>query len=111
MRIRVQIQEIFKFENPTPFQTLATIDPICEFTIQLCMGGGTFFKVVGGGTTARQNNYRKILWFELETVTSHALKYDVIVKTPSEGLIHYFRQNYSTVITYQWTPWNSNTLL
>jgi len=54
-----------------------------------------------GGTTARQNNYRKILWFELETVTSHALKYDVIVKTPSEGLIHYFRQNYSTVITYQ----------
>jgi len=38
------------------------------------VGGGTFFKV--GGTS--QKNYRKYLWFELVTVTSQALKYDVI---------------------------------
>jgi len=31
-----------------------------------------------GGTSARQKNYRKILWFELSNVTSQALKYDVI---------------------------------
>jgi len=63
------------------------------------MGGGTFFKV--GGTNACQNSYRKILWFELETVTSQSLKYDGIAKTPNEGLIHYFRQNYTTVKTYR----------
>jgi len=32
----------------------------------------------GGGTSARQKYYRKFLWFELATVTSQALKYDVI---------------------------------
>jgi len=41
---------------------------------------GTFFKV--GGTIARQKNYRKFLWFELATVTSQAMKYDVITYTP-----------------------------
>jgi len=30
--------------------------------------------------------YRKFLWFELATVTSQALKYDVITYTPYEGL-------------------------
>jgi len=49
------------------------------------MGGGTFSK--WGGTSSRQKNYRKILWFELAIVTSQALKYGVIVCTPSEGLI------------------------
>jgi len=39
--------------------------------------GGTFFKV-WGGTNASQENYRKLLWFEFATVTSQALKYDVI---------------------------------
>jgi len=48
------------------------------------MGGGTSFKV--GGTSARQTNYRKFLRFELATVTSQALKYDVITYTPYEGL-------------------------
>jgi len=48
------------------------------------MDGGTFFKV--GGTSSRQKNYRKILWFELATVTSQALKYGVITCTPYEGL-------------------------
>ena len=49
------------------------------------MGGGTFFKV-GGGTTARQKDYQKFLWFEFAPVTSQALKYDVIAHTPYEGL-------------------------
>jgi len=48
------------------------------------MGDGTFIKV--GGTSARQKNYRKFSWFELATVTSQALKYDVITYTPHEGL-------------------------
>jgi len=47
---------------------------IC-FTGSLRMGAGTIFKVEG--TSARQKNYN-ILWFELATVTSQALKYDVI---------------------------------
>jgi len=46
---------------------------------------GTFFKV-GGVTSARQKNYRKFLWYELATVTSQALKYDVITCTPYEGI-------------------------
>ena len=48
------------------------------------MGDGTFCKV--GGTNARQKNDRKCLRFELATVTSHALKYDVITYTPYKGL-------------------------
>jgi len=40
------------------------------------MGGGTYFKV-GGGTSARSKT-KKILWFELATVTSQALKFDAI---------------------------------
>ena len=47
---------------------------IC-FTGNLRMGGESIFKV--GGTIARQNNY-KIFVFELATVSSQALKYDVI---------------------------------
>ena len=39
-----------------------------------------------GGTSARQKNYRKFLWFELANVTSQALKYDVITYAPYEGL-------------------------
>ena len=52
------------------------------------MGGGTFFKV--GGTSARQKNYGKFFWCELATVTSQALKYDVITYAPYEGLITLF---------------------
>jgi len=48
------------------------------------IGGGTFFKE--GGTSVRQTNYRKFLWFELATVTSQALKYDAITYTQHEGL-------------------------
>jgi len=48
------------------------------------MGGGTFFKV--GGTSARQKNYGEFLWFELATVTSQALNYDVITYTPYENV-------------------------
>jgi len=48
------------------------------------MGGGTFFKL--GGTSARQNKYRILLRFELATVMSQALKYDVITYAPYEGL-------------------------
>jgi len=47
-------------------------------------GGGTFFKV--GGTSVRQKNYSKFLWFEMAIVTSQALKYDAITYTPYEGL-------------------------
>jgi len=43
-----------------------------------------FFNV--GGTSARQQNCRKILRFELATVTSQALKYDVVSYTPYEGI-------------------------
>jgi len=41
------------------------------------MGGETFFKA-GGGHKCTSKNYRTFLWFELATVTSQALKYDVI---------------------------------
>jgi len=51
------------------------------------MGGGTFFKV-GGHKSARQKNYKKFLWFELASVTSQALKYDVITYTLYEGLYY-----------------------
>jgi len=59
---------------------------------------GTFFKV--GGTSARQKHYRKVLWFQLVTVTSQALEYDVITYTPCEGL------NYTILdkITPLWKP-------
>jgi len=40
------------------------------------MRSGTFFKL--GGTRSSQKNCRKILWFELATVTSQAMKDDVI---------------------------------
>jgi len=46
----------------------------------------------------------QILWFELATVTSQALNYDVITYTLYEGL------NYTTE-TYPWTTCNSNRLL
>jgi len=68
------------------------------------MGGGTFFKV--GGTSARQKNDRKFLWFELATVTSQALKYDVIAytvcNTPYEGQNYtILDKNYTTKKTYR----------
>jgi len=44
------------------------------------------FSKWGGGTSARQKNYRKFLWFELATVTSQELKYDIITYTLFEGL-------------------------
>jgi len=47
-------------------------------------GWRTIFKV--GGRRARQKNYRKFLRFELATVTSQVLKYDVITYTPYEGI-------------------------
>jgi len=49
------------------------------------MGGGTFFKVEGDKCTLKKN-YCKILWCDLATVTSQALKYDLITYTPYEGL-------------------------
>jgi len=61
------------------------------------MGGGTFFKMVG--TSARQKKHRKFLWFELVSVTSQALEYDIST------------YNYTTVKTYRLTTWNSNELL
>jgi len=48
------------------------------------MGGGTFFKVRSAGT--RQVNYSKVLWSQLATVTSQALKYNVITYTRYEDL-------------------------
>jgi len=46
------------------------------------MGGGTFFKVRGH----KSKNHRTFLRFELATVTSQALKYDVITYTSYKGL-------------------------
>jgi len=43
------------------------------------------FKKVGG-QKCMSKDYRKLLWFKLVTVTSQALKYDVITYTPYEGL-------------------------
>jgi len=67
-------------------QTTAVFELVQQFfyATEIGTGGGTCFKV--GGTSARQKNYRKFLWFGLATVTSHALKYDVITCTPYEGL-------------------------
>jgi len=42
----------------------------------------------GGGHKWTSKNYRKFLRFELATVTSQALKYDVISYTPYQGLIY-----------------------
>jgi len=65
-----------------------------------------------GGTSARQKNYIKFLWFVLATVRSQALKYDVLHYLYSiwRSKLHYFRQNYAIMKTYQWTTWNSNRL-
>jgi len=57
----------------------------------IAMGGGTFFKV--GGHKCTSKNYRKVLSFELATVTSQALKHDIITYTPCEGLNYFFRKN------------------
>jgi len=48
------------------------------------MGGGTFSKV--GRYKRTSKNYQTFLWFEWATVTSQALKYDVITYTPYGGL-------------------------
>ena len=47
--------------------------------------------------------------FQLATVTSQALKYDIYAIWRYK--LHYFRQNYLTMQTYRWTTWNSNRLL
>jgi len=39
-----------------------------------------------GGAQVYVKNYRKMLWFELATAMSQAMKYDVITYTPYEGL-------------------------
>jgi len=49
------------------------------------MGGGTLFKVRGHKCTLKIN-YCKIFWYDLATVTSQELKYDVITYTPYKGL-------------------------
>ena len=55
----------------------------------VAMGGGTFFKLgCTTSTSARQKSFRKFLRFELATVTSQVLKYDVITYTPYEDLHH-----------------------
>jgi len=59
------------------------------------MSGGTF--LTWGGTSARQNNYKKIWRFGLATVTSQAWKYDVITWYE----LHYFRQNYTIMKAYR----------
>ena len=48
------------------------------------MGGGTIFKL--GGHKCMWKKYRKSLWFELSTVTSQALTYEVITYTLYERL-------------------------
>jgi len=48
------------------------------------MGGGTIFKV--GEHKCMSKKYITFLWFELATVASQALKYDVITYTPYEGV-------------------------
>jgi len=48
-----------------------------ELSTMTIIGEGTLFKGEGG-TSASQENYRKCLLFELATVTSQALEYDVI---------------------------------
>jgi len=48
------------------------------------MGVGTFFKARGHKLTSKI--YKTFLWFELATVMSKTLKYDVITYTPYEGL-------------------------
>ena len=40
----------------------------------------------GGGTSARQKHYRKVLWFHLASVTSQTLEHDVITYAPCESL-------------------------
>jgi len=49
-------------------------------------------------------NYSKFFWFELTTVMSQALKYDVMTYATYEGQkskLHYFRQNCTTMKTYR----------
>jgi len=41
-----------------------------------------------GGHKCTSKKLNKILWFDMATVTSQALKYDVIIYAPYEGL-HY----------------------
>ena len=48
------------------------------------MGGRNLFQ--SGGTSGRHKTTEKFLRFEVATVTSQALKYDVITYTPYKGL-------------------------
>jgi len=74
------------------------------------MDGGTFFKV---GVQVHLKKYITFLRFKLKTsVTSQVLKYDVITYTPWwRPNLHYFKRNYTTMKTYQWTTWYSKRLL
>jgi len=44
-----------------------------NFVLDMVMRGGTFFKV--GGHKSKSKKCRKMLWFELASVTSQALDY------------------------------------
>jgi len=78
--------------------------------VTCCHGWQNLFQ--SGGHKCTSKNYRKLLRFELATVTLQALKYDVITYTPIwRSKLHYFRQNYTTMETYRWTTWNTNKLL
>jgi len=59
------------------------------------MGAGTFSKW-GGQVHVKKT--RKVLWFELATVTLQALKYDII------NFIRIFKQFYSTFDKTPTTP-------
>jgi len=79
--LRSSISSVKVVCRPPRWRELANIQMLlnrCQVTPDyvLLMGDGTFFKV--RGTNASQKKYRKILWCELATVTSQALKYDVI---------------------------------
>jgi len=67
------------------FQKFGWHAPQGPFDYAYGMGGGTFFKAECHKCTLKRN-YCKILWYDLATVTSQALKYDGITYTPYEGL-------------------------
>ena len=56
------------------------------------MGGGTIFKVWVAQVHA--NKTIEFLWFELASVASQALKYDVINYTIWKSKLHYFTQKF-----------------
>jgi len=52
----------------------------CDSAVVHNMGGRNLFQ--SGGTSGRHKTTEKFLRFEVATVTSQALKYDVITYTP-----------------------------